>query len=123
MDDCSGNAEIKEPISALYAEIIPKMRRIRFIFTAINAEINAMYIHQLAKWPDFQWNKEELIQLLGQVRHHQGKLLGRMESMGFSLQSEATLQTLTLDVLKSSEIEGEILNPDQVRSSIARRLG
>lgn len=57
------------------------------------------------------------------VRHNQGRLLGRMEGMGFRLQAEANLQTLTMDVLKSSEIEGEILNPDQVRSSIARRLG
>jgi Fic family protein len=82
-----------------------------------------MYIHQLANWPDFQWDKERLSRLLVEIRHRQGRLLGRMEGMGFGLQAEATLQTLTLDVLKSSEIEGEILNPDQVRSSIARRLG
>jgi Fic family protein len=82
-----------------------------------------VYIHQLANWPDFQWDKERLSRLLVEIRHRQGRLLGRMESMGFSLQAEASLQTLTLDVLKSSEIEGEILNPDQVRSSIARRLG
>ena len=49
--------------------------------------------------------------------------MGRMESLGFDLRNEATLETLTLDVLKSTEIEGEYLNPDQVRSSIARRLG
>jgi Fic family protein len=82
-----------------------------------------MYIHQLANWPDFQWDKEGLSRLLVEIRHRQGRLLGRMEGMGFGLQAEATLHTLTLDVLKSSEIEGEILNPDQVRSSIARRLG
>jgi Fic family protein len=82
-----------------------------------------MYIHQLAKWPDFQWDKEKLSLLLSKVRYRQGKLIGRMESMGFALQAEATLETLTLDVLKSSEIEGEVLNPGQVRSSIARRLG
>jgi len=64
-----------------------------------------------------------LAEPLAQIRHRQGRLLGRMESLGFSLQKEAELRTLTLDVLKSSEIEGEILNPDQVRSSIARRLG
>jgi Fic family protein len=82
-----------------------------------------MYIHQLPKWPDFEWDKEKIASLLSEVRYRQGKLTGRMESMGFNLQAEATLHTLTLDVLKSSEIEGEILNPEQVRSSIARRLG
>lgn len=61
--------------------------------------------------------------MLAEVRHRQGRLLGRMEGMGFRLQSEASLQTLTLDVLKSSEIEGELLDAGQVRSSIARRLG
>lgn len=83
----------------------------------------ARYIHQIAEWPSFKWDKEHLTQVLIAVRHHQGRLLGRMESLGFSLQAEAVLKTLTLDVLKSSEIEGEILNADQVRSSIARRLG
>lgn len=81
------------------------------------------YIYQRPDWPSFTWNAEKLFQLLASVRHRQGKLLGRMESLGFNLQAEATLGVLTLDVLKSSEIEGEILNPDQVRSSIARRLG
>ncbi|MBC7851341.1 MAG: Fic family protein [Chitinophagaceae bacterium] len=81
------------------------------------------YIHQHKSWPNFQWKQEKLAPLLGQVRHRQGRLLGRMEALGFKLQTEATLQMLTLDVLKSSEIEGEFLNPDQVRSSIARRLG
>jgi len=57
------------------------------------------------------------------VRHRQGRLIGRMEGLGFSLRSEAVLQSLTEDVLKSSEIEGEKLDRDQVRSSIARRLG
>src|ERR1051325_4819210 len=83
----------------------------------------ARYIYQLTKWPDFNWDKGRLTNLLVKVRHKQGKLLGRMQGLGFTLQAEATLQTLTLDVLKSSEIEGEVLNPDQVRSSIARRLG
>jgi len=61
--------------------------------------------------------------MLAELKHRQGRLLGRMEGLGFALQLEANLLILTLDVLKSSEIEGEILNPDQVRSSIARRLG
>ena len=83
----------------------------------------AIYIHQLKDWPNFQWDEKKLLKLLAEVRHRQGRLLGLMQGLGFNLQAEATLQTLTLDVLKSSEIEGEILNPDQVRSSIARRLG
>jgi len=82
-----------------------------------------IYIHQLKDWPKFQWQQEKLAKTLATVRHKQGKLTGRMEALGFKLRNEATLQTLTLDVLKSSEIEGEMLNPDQVRSSIARRLG
>jgi Fic family protein len=83
----------------------------------------AVYIYQLKNWPHFQWDQDKLSGLLTDVRHRQGRVLGRMEALGFKLRDEATLQTLTLDVLKSSEIEGEILNPDQVRSSIARRLG
>jgi len=82
-----------------------------------------MYIYEQNRWPDFIWNSDELISLLSNVRNLQGKLLGRMEALGFELKSEALLTTLTLDVLKSTEIEGEILNADQVRSSIARRLG
>ena len=82
-----------------------------------------IYIHQLEDWPKFHWQQEKLAKTLATVRHKQGKLTGRMEALGFNLRNEATLQTLTLDVLKSSEIEGEMLNPDQVRSSIARRLG
>ncbi|MBI2339720.1 MAG: Fic family protein [Deltaproteobacteria bacterium] len=80
-------------------------------------------IHQRPGWPNFTWDQEKLSGLLASVRHRQGKLLGRMEALGFNLQTEASLNILTLDVLKSSEIEGEILNPDQIRSSIARRLG
>jgi Fic family protein len=81
------------------------------------------YIHQLPDWPDFRWDHDALAAPLAEVRHRQGRLLGRMEGLGFALQREAELETLTLDVLKSSEIEGEKLDPHQVRSSIARRLG
>jgi Fic family protein len=81
------------------------------------------FIHQSDNWPDFSWRIDEFVNLLSEVRNLQGRLLGRMESLGFELRNEATLETLTLDVLKSTEIEGEILNPDQVRSSIARKLG
>jgi len=81
------------------------------------------YIHQSPAWPRFHWNQEALAAPLAAVRHRQGRLIGRMEALGFSLRKEAELETLTLDVLKSSEIEGENLNPEQVRSSVARRLG
>lgn len=82
-----------------------------------------MFIHQHKDWPFFHWNDAMLLNTLARVRNLQGKLIGKMESLGFSLRDEAVLSTLTLDVLKSSEIEGESLNPEQVRSSIARRLG
>jgi Fic family protein len=82
-----------------------------------------LYIHQRPDWPRFHWAQDALAAPLAQIRHRQGRLLGRMEGLGFALQKEAELETLTLDVLKSSEIEGEQLNPEQVRSSIARRLG
>ena len=81
------------------------------------------YIHNLNAWPKFTWKHEHITTLLGVVRNNQGRLMGRMEAIGFSLRTEALLRTLTLDVLKSSEIEGDVLDPKQVRSSIARRLG
>lgn len=81
------------------------------------------YVHELAAWPAFQWSHEALAAPLAAVRHKQGRLIGRMEGLGLILRAEATLETLTEDVLKSSEIEGVILDKDQVRSSIARRLG
>lgn len=82
-----------------------------------------VYIHELENWPRFDWDQKSLADLLASVRHRQGRLLGRMEALGFELRNEATLATLTEDVLKSSEIEGENLDREQVRSSIARRLG
>lgn len=81
------------------------------------------YIYELHNWPKFSWDQGKITPLLGSVRHRQGRLIGRMGALGFSLRNEAMLQTLTLDVIKSSEIEGEVLDADQVRSSIARRLG
>lgn len=81
------------------------------------------YIHNSPDWPRFQWDRAGLAERLASVRHEQGRLLGRMEALGFTLRQEAVLQTLTQDVLKSSEIEGEQLDAEQVRSSIARRLG
>lgn len=82
-----------------------------------------MYIHEREEWPEFSWNQAKIAALLAEVRHLQGRLLGRMESLGFQLQEQATLQTLTQDVVKTSEIEGERLDTHQVRSSIARRMG
>src|SRR5258708_4485579 len=82
-----------------------------------------MYIHERKDWPRLYWNRERLAEPLAAVRHHQGRLIGHMEALGFNLRQEAVLQTLTSDVLKTSEIEGEKLDAEQVRSSIARRLG
>jgi Fic family protein len=81
------------------------------------------YIYELPNWPRFRWNSDGLAKQLATVRLRQGRLIGRMQALGFRQQEEAVLTTLTEDVLKSSEIEGEILDRDQVRSSIARRLG
>lgn len=82
-----------------------------------------IYIYEQDNWPQFKWDNEVLLTLLGELRNMQGKIVGKMESLGFELRNEAVLETLTLDVIKSSEIEGEILNPEQVRSSLAKRLG
>ena len=82
-----------------------------------------MWIHEHNNWPKFTWNAEKLTSKLADMRHHQGRLLGRMEGLGFEFKREASLSTLTSDVVKSSAIEGENLNPEEVRSSIARRLG
>src|SRR5579872_5565190 len=82
-----------------------------------------MYIHELSDWPRFSWNHQRIAELLVQVRHQQGRLIGGMESIGFHLREQTILETLTQDVVKSSEIEGEILDSSQVRSSVARQLG
>lgn len=81
------------------------------------------FIHEVSVWPRFYWDLELLAQPLAAFRHQQGRLIGHMEALGFKLRQEAVLQTLTSDVLKTSEIEGEKLDAEQVRSSIARRLG
>src|ERR1700690_122276 len=82
-----------------------------------------MYIHELPGWPRFHWSQDRLVEPLANVRHRQGRLMGHMEALGFKLRQEAVLETLSADVIKSSEIEGERLDAEQVRSSIARRLG
>ena len=91
-------------------------------FAAYSAEIMA-FIHQQAGWPDFKWDASSLSPLLAEVRNAQGRLLGRMDGLGIPLRAQATLTTLTADVIQSSAIEGEFLNQEQVRSSIARKLG
>ena len=83
----------------------------------------ATYIHELPEWPRFRWDHQVLAAPLAGARHRQGRLIGQMEGLGFRLKEEALLRTLTDDVLKTSEIEGEKLDADQVRSSLARRLG
>ncbi len=82
-----------------------------------------MYIHQSKDWPYFNWDNNTLLPYVSKVRDLQGRLIGRMESLGFELREEAVLETLTDDIVKSSAIEGKFLNPDEVRSSVARRLG
>src|SRR5258706_461940 len=82
-----------------------------------------MYIHERKEWPKFTWDRDKISKALIAMRLEQGRLFGRMEELGFRLQQEAVLKTLTEDVIRSSEIEGEHLDTDQVRSSIARRLG
>ena len=83
----------------------------------------AKYIYQYENWTDFSWNELEISKLFGEVKHLQGRLSGIMSTVGFSQKEETLLDTFTFDILKSSEIEGELLNFDKVRSSIARRLG
>lgn len=82
-----------------------------------------MWIHEHPDWPAFTWDAEALASKLADLRHRQGRLLGRMEGLGFELKREANLSALTDDVVKSAAIEGENLDPEEVRSSIARRLG
>lgn len=82
-----------------------------------------MYLHQSNDWPNFFWDNDILVPYVSKVRDLQGRLIGRMEGLGFELREEAVLETLTEDIVKSSAIEGEFLNPEEVKSSVARRLG
>lgn len=85
--------------------------------------LKTIYIHEKDNWTNFTWNEKLVSKKLAETRNLQGRLLGKMESLGFDQQDEAVLNTLTLEIVKSSEIEGEILDLEQVRSSIARKLG
>ncbi len=82
-----------------------------------------MWIYEYKNWPNFTWDTEALAGKLADVRYKQGRLLGKMENLGFDFQLEASLNTITQDIIKSSAIEGEDLNRNEVRSSVARRLG
>lgn len=98
------------------------LRRFPAIISALSAEI-IVFIWALPQWPKWAWQEGRIAMPLARARHRQGLLLGRMQALGFQLRAEAMLTTLTEDVLKTSEIEGETLDARQVRSSIARRLG
>ncbi len=90
---------------------------------AAQIAVNVTYIYERPRWLEFAWDNEALTGALAAVRHKQGRHLGRMEALGFELRTEASLTALTDEVVKSSAIEGENLDPEEVRSSIARRLG
>ena len=94
-----------------------------YFYRKFSGEKKIMYIYNNQNWPIFEWNSEKLLPLLAYVRNRQGKLIGKMGALGFELQNEANLEILTIEILKSTEIEGEYLDREQVRSSIARRLG
>lgn len=99
------------------------MRQINCIFVASFATFMVRYIYQNPNWTRFTWDEKHLNSLFGEVRHLQGKISGKMSTLGIGPRTETTLQTLTLDLVKSSEIEGEFLNMQKVRSSLAKRLG
>jgi Fic family protein len=82
-----------------------------------------MFIHERSEWPHFRWQEEKVTPKLAHVRYLQGHLLGKMGELGFDIRQEASLEVLTSDVLKTSSIEGEILDPQSVRSSLAKKLG
>lgn len=82
-----------------------------------------MYIHELEEWPNFFWDEYKITSLLTQISLKQGRVMGGMESIGFHLRDETVLDAITEEVVKTSEIEGEILDPSLVRSSVARHLG
>jgi len=81
------------------------------------------YIYQQENWPDFTWQPDEILELLADVRNKQGRLLGKMSVLGFDLQNEAFLETFTSDIVHTNEIEGIVLSREDVRSSVAKKLG
>ena len=115
-------AVIAGAIPAFHAANGWRTRGLQGTITAQHAA-NMTYIHHRPRWPEFKWDSEALAGPLAAVRHKQGKHLGKMEALGFELQTEASLTALTNEVVKSSAIEGQDLDPEEVRSSIARRMG
>jgi Fic family protein len=99
------------------------LRRIIFIFAAKTFQTLPKYIYEYNNWTKFTWNEAAINSIFGEVRNLQGRIVGHMNTLGFAAKEEAALTTLTLDVIKSSEIEGEKHDFEQVRSSIARKLG
>lgn len=99
------------------------LRRIALLLALIACYDRVMYIYEQQDWPNFYWNQDAIKNLLIHIRRLQGRLLGGMQALGFPFHEEALLQTFTSDVVKSSEIEGEILDKEAVRSSVARHLG
>ena len=82
-----------------------------------------MYIYQNPDWHKFTWNGEKIQKLLFDIKKAQGYLLGKMDTLGFEVKNNAYMQVLTENIIKSSEIEGEILDRHSVCSSVAHRLG
>jgi len=82
-----------------------------------------MYVHELKAWPSLTWREQDLSVLLAEARSRLSTLATELDKLGFEVQDEATLRVLTEEVVRTSEIEGESLDPAQVRSSIARKLG
>jgi Fic family protein len=113
-------------LSAWYLKVLQETIFAEIIAYNLRSAMNTLfttYIHQLPKWPNFEWDPNPLFAPLEQAHSHQQRLLKRMQHLGFTFRREAELETLTEDIIKSSEIEGEKLNTAQVRSSVARRLG
>ena len=81
------------------------------------------YIYDHSDWPAFRFDAAVVAEPLASFRYRQGRFIEKMEGLGLELRDEASIRTLTEDALKTSEIEGEILDAHQVRSSLARRLG
>ena len=90
---------------------------------ATTADMKTQYLHQRPDWPTLTWDDRAIATQLGRVSHLRGNLLGRIQPLEFDLQQQATLETLTYDVVKTSAIEGEILDLARVRSSVAWHLG
>lgn len=118
-----GPRRISPVFTASFAENIVFAANMRYNHRKTAENTLIMYIHQRRNWPRLTWDNARLMPMLADIRHRQGRLLGQMEGLGFKLRSEASLAALTSDVVGSSAIEGEKLDAEEVRSSIARRLG